>query len=252
MPNRCAWGALMLGLALAACAPRQTPAPGAPPPQTPTPAASAPAILPQPGQFIPVVPTAEATRGWVVLPYGSPQTPSGTSFFPLSTPPFPGLTADPATGCAAAFPLEAVRRAVQGGLSMEQVAAAFGPVLSVSGRPPRYRFQAGGCLLLVTAGMRSAQRAELRPYFSLGELVARLGEPEAVAAVADGLRLPGREHLALLYPAEGLIALFEGRPGSRGAPIPRLVVVQPGEVAALWRELGAGAEPVEGWEVPPP
>ncbi len=251
MPNRRAWGALMLGLALAACAPRQTPAPGAPPQQTPTPA-STPAVPPQPGQSIPALPTAEATRGVVALPYGSPQAPGGTSFFPLPTPPSPGPTASPATDCAAAFPLEAVRRAVQDGLSMEQVAAAFGPVLSVSGRPPRYRFQAGGCLLLVTAGMRSAQRAELRPYFSLGELVARFGEPEAVAAVAGGLRLPGREHLALLYPAEGLVAVFEGRPGSRGALIPRLVVVQAGEVAALWRELGAGAEPVEGWQVPPP
>ncbi len=242
MTARLIYAAIMLLTAACAVAPTVTP----PPPPTP-----GPTVTPYPGQSIPQPPTPFATAPLVSLPDRTPLPPGGTLFFPLATR-TPATEAPPGVNCGDVFPLDAVLRLVRDPLTIQQAMAAFGPVLSASGRPPRFRFEAEGCVLLVTGGMTYVQAAELRPYFTLGELLARLGEPEAVAEVPAGPRLPGRDRLALLYPAQGLMALFEGPPAALTDLIPQLLLVPPTDRPGLLDALGAPARLVEGWTPPEP
>ncbi|MBN1965594.1 MAG: hypothetical protein JW910_13170, partial [Anaerolineae bacterium] len=130
--------------------------------------------------------------------------------------------------------------------------------LSVSGRPPIYRFEEGGCALVVTAGAQTIQQAALMPYFSLRELLDRYGEPTAAADVPGSVRLPvgpglvGPDRFALLYPAEGLIALFDGPPGGTSAIIAELRLIPPTDLDGMLAALGSETEPVAEWSLPLP
>ena len=143
-------------------------------------------------------------------------------------------------------------RIATGTLTIAQVIAAFGPVDHVGGRPPVYRFAADGCVLRVTVGATYARAAELEPYTTLGRLADQLGPPDAAASVPASLRLPGRDRLALLYPAAGVIALFEHAPLALADRIDTLQVVPAGTLDDLLAQLGPEARLVPGWTFPQP
>ena len=224
---------------------------------SPTPAVPAPAgseIAAQPGQSVPY-PAVTATPDRVSLPWGDTATPGPP---PPAAPRFPTLQAATASGpaagtdCSAAFPLAVVGRIATGTLTIAQVIAAFGPVIHVGGRPPVYRFEQEGCTLRVTAGATYARAAALEPYTTLGSLAEQLGPPEAAASVPASLRLPGRDRLALLYPAAGVIALFEHAPLALADRIDTLQVVPAGTLDDLLAELGPESQLVPGWTLPQP
>lgn len=242
----------VLLLALAGCAP----APAAPTPAAPTPTVTAsptpgPTVTPYAGQSIPLAPTlAETPTPWLVsLPGVTPLPPGGTPLFPLPTR--LAETPPPTLDCADVYPPDAVLTIAQGSTTVEQAVAAFGPVLSVSGRPPRYRFEDRGCTLILTMGTTYVQAAELSPYFSLDDLLSRYGDPPAAAQIRASIRLPGRDRLGLLYPEMGLAALFEDPPVRRSDTIPELRLVAPTDLAGLLRALGdANATVLEHWQPP--
>ncbi len=160
-------------------------------------------------------------------------------------------TPPPSLDCADIYPPDAVLTVALGNTTVEQAVAAFGPLLSVSGRPPRYRFEDRGCVLLLTVGTTYVQTAELSPYFSLGDLLARYGNPPAVAQIRASIHLPGRDRLALLYPEQGLAALFEDTPASLSTLIPELWLGAPTDLRGLLRALGdTEATVLEHWQPP--
>lgn len=242
----------VLFLILAGCAP----APALPTPAAPRPTATAsptagPTVTPYVGQTIPRAPTLAATptRWLVSLPGVTPLPPGGTLLFPLPTR--VAETPPPTLDCADVYPPDAVLIVAQGNTTVEQATAAFGPVLNVSGRPPRYRFEDRGCSLVLTMGTTYVQAAELSPYFSLGDLLARYGNPPAVARIRANIRLPGRDRLTLLYPEQGMAALFEDPPASLATLIPELRLVAPTDLRGLLRALGdADAAVLEHWQPP--
>jgi hypothetical protein len=245
-------------LALSACAPPPavTPTPTNVPP-SPTPAVPGDpggiAITPRPGQELPYA-AQTATPGQVVLPWetASPgPSPTGAPIFPTLQAASP-IPAEAGAECDAAFPLAVVGRIATGTLTIEQVIAAFGPVIHVSGRPPVYRFELDGCTLRVTVGAVNAQAAEVEPYAPLSVLVDQLGPPEAAASAPASLRLPGRDRLALLYPAQGVIALFEHTPLALDDPVETLQIVPAGTLDELLARLGPDAQIIEGWTLPVP
>jgi|GEM_PF-1460227 len=232
------------------------PAPAARPPTAPPPTATVsptagPAVTPDVGQSIPIVPTLAVTpTSWLVsLPGITPLPPNGTLLFPLPTRVVE--TPPPTLDCAAVYPPDAVLTVALGNTTVEQALAAFGPVLSISGRPPRYHFEDRGCSLVLSVGTRYVQGAILSPYFSLGDLLARYGAPPAVARIRASIHLPGRDRLALLYPERGLAALFEDIPAGLATWIPELRLVAPTDLHGLLRALGdTDATVLEHWQPP--
>lgn len=244
-----------LVLLLAAC--------GSPPaatsPVLPSPTLTpGPTVTPLPGQAIPNPPTLAPTAPGVALPGQTPGTPdpAATSLFDMPT----DAPAPPAydVACAQAFPPETALRILADGWTITQVEAAFGPVLSVSGRPPVYRFEAGDCVLTVTAGVSTIQQVTLMPYFTLGELLDRYRDPAATADVPGSVRLPvgpglvGPDRFALLYPAAGVAALFDGPPASRQTRIAELRLLPVNDLDGLLAALGPEVALTEGWSLPVP
>ena len=234
----------VIGVLLAACGP-PLPSPSPSPAPTVTPG---PTVTPLPGQSIPVLPTDSAGTPYVSLPDGSPPA-FESPLFPVPTR-LPTVAATPTLDCAEVFPPEVVLRVAREELTVAQAIAAFGPVVSTSGRPPRLRFEESGCVLLLTAGVQTVQAAELRPYFTLDELMTRYGEPSAVVTIPASIRLPGRDRLAFLYPEIGLIALFERPPADRDSLIPQVQIVRAADLDTMLAGLGAGVVPVS-WTPPP-
>lgn len=259
-------GALLLVMLLAGCAagPASTPRVSLPAAPTVTPRLD---LTPGPAQPLPYPDASpagsSATPAWVVLPDGTLQTPDAaveglservtypTAAAPGETP----VTAD----CTAVFPLDAVGRISSGSLTIEQVIAAFGPLVGVSGRPPVYRFEADGCTLRVTGGARYAESAEISPYFRLADLAACCGAPEAAAHVPAAsaeniasLRSLGPERLALIYPARGMAALFAAEAAGLDSPALTLLIGPAGTLEEWLARLPAGAEVLPGWTLPGP
>lgn len=241
------WGVFIgvVGALLAACGPSLPP----PSPSLAPTVTLGPTVTPLPGQSIPALPMDSTETPYVSLPDGSPPA-FESPLFPVPTR-LPAVTFTPTLDCTEVFPPEVVLRVAGGELTVAQAIAAFGPVVSTSGRPPRLRFEESGCVLLLTAGVQTVQAAELRPYFTLDELLARYGEPSAVVTIPASIRLPGRDRLALLYPEIGLIALFERPPADRVGLIPQVQIARAADLDAMLAELGAGVESVS-WTPPPP
>jgi hypothetical protein len=150
-------------------------------------------------------------------------TPMVTSPFTFPTRP-PDVSPTPAHDCTSVFPLESVERITFGETTATQLEAAFGRAVSRGGRPPALRFERGTCTLIVTLGIQEAQEAELRSYGSLGLLLDRYGPPAAVGISQGNLTLLAVGNAVLLYPDQGLIAIFDAEPDAldRATPISHL------------------------------
>lgn len=113
-------------------------------------------------------------------------------------------------GCTAIFPIDAIDAIEFGTTTSTQLRASFGQPVSVSGRPPRLRFEAGDCVLLVTLGADEAEQVELQQYGTLGWVLDRYGPPDAAGIAKGNLTLPLAGSAVLLYANEGLTVLFDG------------------------------------------
>ena len=111
--------------------------------------------------------------------------------------------------CTTAFPIETVEAIELGTTTSTQLRASFGQPVSVSGRPPRMRFEAGACVLLVTLGADEAEEVELQQYGTLGWVLDRYGSPDAAGIAQGNLTLPLADSAVLLYADEGLVVLFD-------------------------------------------
>jgi hypothetical protein len=154
---------------------------------------------------------------------------------PLATLPLmvptslPAQSPTPMLNCTQVFPIERIEAIRFGTTTSVQLEAAFGSPASVSGRSPTYRFETRGCVLAVGTGSAIAQEASLFGYGTLGWLLDRYGPPAAVgisegslASFAQGSMMdlvPG--YAVLLYPDEGIIAIFSALPDevARTTPI---------------------------------
>ncbi len=178
----------------------------------------------------------------------APLTPFGTSpfQFPTATP----IDATPAADCTQIFPIESVEAIHFGQTTTAQLEAAFGPPASVRGRPMTYRFEAQGCVLAVSIGFRETQEAVLYDYGTLGWLLARYGEPEAVGISEGNLVLMLSGQAVLLYPEHGVIAVFDALPDAltRATPLSALHFRAPYEAAQQVARLKLA--PVATWQPP--
>ena len=225
-----------------ACSPLRTPE------NTPTLTATAPLTPPLPARPT-ATPNPHATPlGALLASPATPLTPFGTSpfQFPTSTP----ADATPAADCTQVFPIESVEAIHFGQTTTAQLEAAFGPPTSVGGRPTTYRFRAQGCALEVSIGFREAQEAVLHDYGTLGWLLARYGEPEAVGVSEGNLVLLISGRAVLLYPERGVIAIFDAPPEelTRATPIGELHFRAPYEAEKQIARLKLA--PVEAWQPP--
>lgn len=205
-----------------------------------------------------------APAGLAGLPGRSTLTPSGTILTlpptvlitPAVTSPFafptrpPEISLTPADDCTSVFPIESVERIELGETTIPQLEAAFGRADSRGGRPPRLRFEADGCTLLVTIGVQEALEAELVSYGSLGWLLDRYGPPDAVGISQGNLTLLNVDSAVLLYPDEGILAIFEPGPDDldRDTPISQLIFRLPYTADKQMTRLHL--LPVEGWQPP--
>ncbi len=224
---------------------------------TPRTPANAPAVTPTTTvpltPLLPARPTATpnphaSPLGALLASPAAPLTPFGTSpfQFPTATP----RDATPPADCTQIFPIESVEAIHFGQTTTAQLEAAFGPPASVGGRPTTYRFRAQGCLLEVSIGFREAQEAVLHDYGTLGWLLARYGEPEAVG-ISEGnlvLLIPGQA--VLLYPERGVIAVFDVLPDTltRATPISALHFRAPYDAQQQAARLKLA--PVAEWQPP--
>jgi len=146
-----------------------------------------------------------------------PTLPS-TPITPLATSPFMFPTSSasdatrPARDCTTVYPLDNVEAIAFGQTTVAQLEASFGYAEAVNGRPPRFRFEEDGCMLLVTVGTDEALEAELVDYGTLALLLDRYGPPAATGISQGNLTLMLFGNAVLLYPEEGIIAIFEEGP----------------------------------------
>jgi hypothetical protein len=217
--------------------------------QVPTPVGSSePAPWPVP-TGLPGRDTATPAR---VTPFIRPTiaiTPLVTSPFTLPTRP-PEISPTPASDCTPVFPIESVERIAFGETTVTQLESTFGRADFPSGRPPRLRFEDGGCVLIVTLGVQEALEAELVNYGSLGLLLDRYGPPQAVGISQGNLTLLTIGNAVLLYPDQGVIAIFDAGPDaiSRTTPIGQLIFRPPYTADKQMTRLNL--QPVEDW-IPP-
>ena len=176
-------------------------------------------------------------------------TPLVTSPFTFPTTP-PDVSPTPASNCTYVFPVESVERIDFGETTVAQLEATFGRAGFPSGRPPRLRFEDGGCTLFVTLGIQEALEAELVNYGSLGLLLDRYGPPEAVGISQGNLTLLTTGNAVLLYPDRGVIAIFDAGPDtiSRATTIAQLIFRPP--YTADQQITRLNLQPVEDWIAP--
>lgn len=135
-------------------------------------------------------------------------TPLVTSPFRFPTSP-PTISPTPSAACSDVFPLASVESITFGVTTITQLEASFGRARYQSGRAPRFRFEEGECVLIVTVGVDEVLDAELAQYGTLNWLLERYGEPERVGISQGNLTLLDIGHAVLLYPDMGIIAIFE-------------------------------------------
>jgi len=193
--------------------------------------------------------TATPSDAVLTLPPTVLMTPAVTSPFTYPTRP-PDISPTPSDDCTSVFPIESVERIEPGETTIPQLEAAFGRADSRGGRPPRLRFEADGCTLLVTIGVQEALEAELVSYGSLGWLLDRYGQPDAVGISQGNLTLLSVDSAVLLYPDEGIIAIFEVSPDEldRDTPISQLIFRLPYTAEKQITRLNL--LPVEDWQPP--
>lgn len=183
-----------------------------------------------------------------------PQLPTALAT-PLVTSPFSFPTRTPTqsvggNNCTTIFPIESIEAIRFGETTTTQLEAAFGRADSVGGRPTTYRFVEQGCVLRVSIGMQTAMEAELAPYGSLDWLLTRYGPPDAVGISQGNLVLLMPGQTVLLYPAQGLIATFDGLPDelTRASPINTLYVRPAYETAKQIARLNLAV--IDNWNAP--
>jgi hypothetical protein len=134
--------------------------------------------------------------------------------------------------------------------TITQLEASFGRAKYQSGRAPRFRFEEGGCVLIVTVGIDEALEIELLYYGTLDLLLDRYGEPEAVGISQGNLTLLDIGNAVLLYPEVGIIAIFGVEPDDLvpTTPIVSLQFHLPYETEKQIRRLNL--RPVDHW-IPP-
>jgi hypothetical protein len=216
------------------------------------PAASpdSPTAVSQPGSPVALPARATSTPSggtpWVVPT--APLTPRGTSPFVFPTFP-PTISATPSRDCTAVFPLDSVEAIQFGTTTIPQLEAAFGHAAYVGGRPTRFRFEDHGCVLRVTIGFQEALEAELANYGTLGLLIDRYGPPAAVGISQGNLTLLFVGNAVLLYPEQGIVAIFDVEPDALtlDTPVSALNFRPPYEVSQQIRRLNL--RPVE-WQPP--
>jgi hypothetical protein len=138
----------------------------------------------------------------------APRTPSVTSPFRFPTSP-PTISPTPSVACNDVFPLASVESITFGVTTITQLEASFGRARYQSGRAPRFRFEEGDCVMIVTVGVDEVLDAELLRYGTLNLLLESYGEPERVGVSQGNLTLLDIGHAVLLYPDMGIIAIFE-------------------------------------------
>ena len=150
-------------------------------------------------------------------------TPQVTSPFTFPTA-LPDSSPTPANDCTDVFPLDSVEAIEFGQTTIPQLEASFGRASYVGGRPTRFRFEAEGCTLRVSVGVQEALEAELVSYGTLGLLLDRYGPPAAAGISQGNLTLLVTGYTVLLYPEEGIIAIFDIAPGQlkRDTPVSTL------------------------------
>jgi hypothetical protein len=205
-----------------------------------------------------VVPAVTSSSG---LPGRSTATPPRATAFarptvqltPLVTSPFmfsTRISPTPADDCTSVFPLASVERIAFGRTTTTQLEASFGRAVYHGGRPPRLRFEDKSCVLIVTLGTQEALEAELVNYGSLGLLLDRYGSPEAVGISLGNLTLLTIGNAVLLYPEQGVIAVFDAGPDDldRAMPVSHLHFRPP--YAAEKQITRLNLRPVENWQPP--
>lgn len=212
-----------------------------------------------PALFSPVVktPGAAATPSPDLpgrrTPVPSPITPwpsaQATSPFVFPTTP-PEFSPTPMRACSSVFPLESVAAIQFGETTIPRLEASFGRSTRIGGRPIRLRFDEAGCTLWVTLGAQEAVEAELVDYGSLGLLLDHYGLPEAVGLSQGNLTLLFLDYTVLLYPEDGIIAIFDRQPEAltRSTPVTSLQIRPAFEVDAQITRLNL--RPVEDWQPP--
>jgi hypothetical protein len=216
------------------------------------PAASSvsPAVTSQPGSpgVLPARATTTPSSGTPFVVPTAPLTPLGTSPFTFPTFP-PSLSPTPSRDCTAVFPIDSVEAIEFGKTTITQLEAAFGRATSVGGRPTRFRFEERGCILRVTIGFQEALEAELPNYGTLGLLLDRYGPPAAVGVSQGNLTLLTVGNAILLYPEQGVVAIFDLEPDelTLDTPVSTLNFRPPYEVDQQVRRLNL--RPVE-WQPP--
>jgi hypothetical protein len=147
-------------------------------------------------------------------------TPLATSPFTFPTTP-PDQSPTPSRDCTTVFPLENVEAIEFNRTTVTQLEASFGQATYRGGRPVTFRFESSGCTLNVAVAGDVAQEAELLSYGTLDLLLDRYGEPAAVGIAEGNLVLVWAGSTVLLYPEEGVIAIFDAVPDAltRDSPV---------------------------------
>jgi hypothetical protein len=216
------------------------------------PAASpdSPTVASQPGWpgALPARATSTPSGGTPLVVPTAPLTPEVTSPYVFPTFP-PTLSATPSRDCTAVFPLDSVEAIQFGTTTIPQLEAAFGHAAYVGGRPTRFRFESKGCILRVTIGFQEALDAELTNYGTLGLLLDRYGPPAVVGISQGNLTLLITGNAVLLYPDQGIVAIFGVEPDALtlDTPVSTLNFRPPYEVPQQIRRLNL--RPVE-WQPP--
>ncbi len=141
----------------------------------------------------------------------APLTPQVTSPFNFPTS-LPVLIPTSFIECSDIFPLDSIESIKLGVTTITQLEASLGRAKYQSGRAPRFRFEEGNCVLIVTVGVDEALDLELPYYGSLDELLTRYGEPGAIGVSQGNLTLLNIGNAVLLYPSAGIIAIFDVGP----------------------------------------
>ena len=177
---------------------------------------------PLPGRATETPPPAAATfTNRTPLP-----APLVTSPFTFPTTP-PDQSPTPSRDCTTVFPLDNVEAIDFNHTTISQLEASFGQADYRGGRPLTFRFEDGGCILDVEIAGQFAQAAELIGYGTLDLLLDRYGEPEVVGIAEGNLTLMLVDSVVLLYPDQGVIAIFEDITPvelTRTTPISRLQI----------------------------
>ncbi len=181
-------------------------------------------------------------------PGGSP-TPAITSPFVFPTTP-PEISPTPSQDCTGVFPLDNVEAITFGTTTLVQLEAAFGHATRVSGRANRFSFADEDCALIVLIGTDEAIEAELTPYGTLDLLLDRYGLPAAVGVSQGNLTLLDIGNAVLLYPDQGVIAIFNAAPEDLTGDmlVARLIFMPPFTVDQQLRRLNVRV--VDDWQPP--